>query len=75
MAYQEWGWPSPNPIHEIDNLRAMCGEVEAVQAMSSNAVRGYVVEETVVISFWFTSGAFGCFTLSDIDTYILQQDQ
>ena len=37
--------------------RAMCGEVEAVQAMSSSAIRKYEVEDTVVINLRFDSGA------------------
>lgn len=54
-----------NLIHEMDNLRYLCGEIEAVHAMSSNAVRGFAVEDTVVITMKFASGALGTFTLSD----------
>ncbi|MEY2873589.1 MAG: hypothetical protein RLZZ373_960, partial [Pseudomonadota bacterium] len=35
-----------NLIHEVHNLRMLCGEIVAVQAFSSNAVRGFAVEDT-----------------------------
>ena len=54
-----------NMIHEIGNLRAMVGEIVAVQALASNATRGYEVEDTVAISLRFASGALGSFLLSD----------
>jgi predicted dehydrogenase len=54
-----------NLIHEIGNLRAMCGEIVAVQALSSNAVRGFPVEDTVAVNLSFASGALGTFLLSD----------
>jgi predicted dehydrogenase len=54
-----------NLIHEIGNLRAMCGEIVAVQALASNAVRGFPVEDTVAINLSFASGALGTFLLSD----------
>ena len=54
-----------NMIHEVHNLRMLCGEIVAVQAMASHAVRGFPVEDTVAISLSFASGALGTFMLSD----------
>jgi predicted dehydrogenase len=54
-----------NLIHEIHNLRMLCGDIVAVQAMSSNAVRGFQVEDTAVINLQFASGVLGTFLLSD----------
>jgi predicted dehydrogenase len=54
-----------NLIHEVHNLRMLCGEITSVQAMASNATRGFAVEDTVSISLRFASGALGSFLLSD----------
>jgi predicted dehydrogenase len=54
-----------NMIHEIGNLRAMVGEIAAVQAFASNVTRGYDVEDTVAINLRFDNGALGAFLLSD----------
>jgi predicted dehydrogenase len=54
-----------NMIHEIGNLRSLCGEISAVQAFASNATRGFPVEDTVAITLQFASGALGTFLLSD----------
>ncbi|MEG1040811.1 MAG: Gfo/Idh/MocA family oxidoreductase [Pseudomonas sp.] len=54
-----------NMIHEIGNLRSLCGEIVAVQAQASNATRGFAVEDSVAINLRFASGALGTFLLSD----------
>jgi predicted dehydrogenase len=54
-----------NMIHEVHNLRMLCGEVASVQAFSSSATRGFPVEDTVAITLRFASGALGSFLLSD----------
>jgi len=54
-----------NLIHEVHNLRMLCGEIAAVQAFASHATRGFAVEDTVSINLRFASGALGSFMLSD----------
>lgn len=54
-----------NMIHEVGNLRALCGEILTVQAFASQAARGFAVEDTVAIGLRFASGALGTFMLSD----------
>jgi predicted dehydrogenase len=54
-----------NMIHEVHSLRMLCGDIVAVQAFSSNATRGFAVEDTVAINLRFASGALGTFMLSD----------
>jgi predicted dehydrogenase len=45
--------------------RFICGELASVQAMTSNAVRGFEVEDSAVILLRFESGALGTLTVSD----------
>ncbi len=54
-----------NLIHDVDLLMHLCGPITRVQAMESNAVRGFAVEDTAVILLRFASGALGTVTLSD----------
>ncbi len=54
-----------NAVHDIDDLRFICGEIVSVQAMTSNAVRHYPVEDTAVILLRFAGGALGTLTVSD----------
>lgn len=54
-----------NLIHDVDNLRYLFGEIVAVQARESNAVRGNEVEETAVILLEFESGLLATASVSD----------
>ncbi|MEO8756026.1 MAG: Gfo/Idh/MocA family oxidoreductase [Casimicrobiaceae bacterium] len=54
-----------NMIHEIGNLRSLCGEIVAVQAFASSVTRGHQVEDTVAINLRFEGGALGTFLLCD----------
>jgi predicted dehydrogenase len=54
-----------NMIHEVHNLRMLCGDIVAVQAFKSHATRDFPVEDTVAINLRFENGALGTFMLSD----------
>lgn len=54
-----------NLIHDIDLVRFLCGEIEAVQAFQSRAIRDHEVDETTVVNVRFVNGALGTFNISD----------
>ena len=54
-----------NMIHDIDNMRYICGEIEKVYAETSSAVRGLEVEDTASVSLRFSNGALGSIVASD----------
>jgi len=54
-----------NLIHEIDNLRFICGEIKQVYAITSSATRRFEVEDTLSISIAFENGALGSMIVSD----------
>jgi predicted dehydrogenase len=54
-----------NLVHDIDVLRHLCGEIDSVQAITSNATRGHAVEDTAAVLLRFRNGALGTVVLSD----------
>lgn len=54
-----------NLVHDIDCLRALCGEIVRVQAVAGHAARGFAVEDTAAATLEFANGALGTFIVSD----------
>jgi predicted dehydrogenase len=67
------GWrrkPGGGPIlinlsHEVNNLLSLVGDIARVSAVTTNATRGFPVEDTAAMVFTFANGALGTFVLSD----------
>jgi predicted dehydrogenase len=67
------GWrrePGGGPIlinlsHEVNNLLSLVGDIVEVSAVTTNATRGFPVEDTAAMVFKFANGALGTFLLSD----------
>ena len=72
-AYYNMAWrrePGGGPVlinlvHDIDALRFLCGEIETVQAITANEVRGSPVEDTAAVLLRFSNGALATIMLSD----------
>ncbi|MEZ0605412.1 Gfo/Idh/MocA family protein [Paraburkholderia sp. IW21] len=54
-----------NLIHDIDMMRFLLGDIVDVQALTSNAVRGFEVEDTAAVILRFANGALGTLAVSD----------
>lgn len=54
-----------NLTHEVNSLLSLVGDITTVQALTSNAARGFPVEDTAAMVFRFANGALGTFLLSD----------
>jgi predicted dehydrogenase len=54
-----------NAIHNVDDLRFVCGEIAEVRSLTSSATRGFAVEDSAAIALRFANGAVGTLTVSD----------
>ncbi len=65
MRMSGGGPVTSNGIHDIDRIRYLCGEIETVTALMSNACRGFEVEDTAAVSIKCRNGAVGTYFISD----------
>jgi len=54
-----------NAVHDIHSLRTLAGDIVAVQARCSNAVRRFDVEDSAAVLLEFRNGALGTLIVSD----------
>jgi len=54
-----------NLVHDVDLLRYLIGEADAVQGISSSNARGFETEDSAVVNIHFQSGALASMTISD----------
>ena len=54
-----------NLIHDVDLLRAVCGEIDFVQAVATKRVRAYEFFDTSAILLGYRNGAVGTVVISD----------
>jgi predicted dehydrogenase len=54
-----------NLVHDVNNLMQLAGHIVSVQAVTSDAARGFPVEDTAAMLFRFANGALGTFIVSD----------
>jgi predicted dehydrogenase len=54
-----------NLIHDVDNLRYICGEIEEIFAHTAAEIREFSVEDTACVTLRFENGAVGSVLASD----------
>jgi predicted dehydrogenase len=54
-----------NFIHDVDDLRFICGEIAEVRGFVASSIRGFPVEDSAAVAFRFAGGAIGTATVSD----------
>lgn len=54
-----------NAIHEIDMLRHLCGEIRSIGGVTSNARRGFAVEDSAAATLAFENGCLGTLICTD----------
>jgi predicted dehydrogenase len=54
-----------NLVHEVDLLRAVCGEIVAVQALSAKVGREFEFDDAAAVLLRFRSGALGTIVIAD----------
>ena len=54
-----------NLVHDIDLICYLLGPIKCVQALTSNRIRKYKVEDTAIVNFSFKSGALCTLSVSD----------
>lgn len=55
-----------NAIHTVDDMRVLVGaDIAAVQAVLSNAARGFEVEDSAIVLLEFSNGVLGTISVSD----------
>lgn len=54
-----------NLIHEVDLLRAVCGEIDSVQAAGTDVNRGFAFDDTATVMIRYASGALGTLIISE----------
>ena len=62
----EGGGPlSINLVHDLDVLSYLLGKIKYVQAIKSNKIRNYKVEDTAIVNLIFSSGVLCTLNISD----------
>ena len=68
VDWRRWAGAGPllvNLIHEVDLLRFICGEIEAVQAVSAKRNRDFAFQDSAVVLVHYENGALGTLTVTE----------